>query len=239
MNGRIMLLNLISSFLVLALVMAASAQTRTVGVNIGNKFRYSVTARWSSTDPTATTPSYIADYNNTEWLEVSIIGFSGTNITGQNTKHYRNGTETTMDGWIDVDTGNNSNMTYLIISASLSAGDSLYTVSFATLFINETVPRTYLSDVSRATNHINLTSLSKVQYLASRMYWDKLTGVLVDQFVENVYQTGAYTTSWSMEMQIISSDLWVVPEFSTWTPTLLMLIVLTSATIIIARQRTC
>jgi hypothetical protein len=169
-------------------------------------------------------------------MEVSVTGISGTNMTGQATKQYKNGTSIVSNGWLDVDTGNNVNMTYLIISANLTAGDSLYTVSYATWSINETVPRTYLSGI-RDTDHVNMTSLSEVQYLASNLYWDKLTGILVDMHIENTYQTLSYTTSWSMEMQIISSDLWVVPEFSAWTSALLMLVVLTSVTILIARQK--
>ena len=156
MSGRTVLLNLISLFLVCVLVMATSAQTRTVGVTVGNKWRYSVTASWSSNDPAATPPSYVVGYNDTRWLEVSITAISGTNITEEMTVNYKNGTEESSGGWIDIDTGDNSNMTYMITSANLSAGNSLYTSSYATWFINETVPRTYMGDV-RDTDHINMT----------------------------------------------------------------------------------
>jgi hypothetical protein len=44
MNGKIVLFNLILPFFVFAMVTSASAQTRTVGVNIGNKFRYGITS---------------------------------------------------------------------------------------------------------------------------------------------------------------------------------------------------
>jgi hypothetical protein len=238
MKGRILLrvLSLVSLFLVLALAMVASAQTRRVGVNAGNKFRYSATASWSSNDPSDRPGPYVTRYNDTQWLEVNIAAIDGTNVIGQITNHYKNGTEESSGGSIDIDTGNGSNMTYLIISAGLSAGDSLYTSSDFSGFINETVSRTYSSRV-RNTNHINITSLSEVSYTASNMYWDRLTGVLVDLSVEDTYQTANYTTSWSTGLRIISSDLWVVPEFSTWTPALLMLIALTSATIVIVRQR--
>jgi hypothetical protein len=230
MNGRIVLFSLISSFLVLTLVMAASAQTRIVGVDIGNKFRYSVTASWISDDPNATAPFYLVDYKDTEWLEINITAISGRNITGQNTKHYWNGTETAVDSWVDVDTGTGS-LTSFFISANLTVGDTMYNSSYFPQFINETVPRTYL-DTVRDTNHIRTTSdgISNTNY---SMYWGKLTGVLVDMLVENTYQTDAYTTSWSVEFQIINSDIWVVPEFPTWTSAILMIIVLTSAIIIV------
>jgi hypothetical protein len=234
MNGKIVLLNLFSWFGVFSLVMSASAQTRTVGVNVGNKFRYSVDASWSSDDPNATAPSYLEDYNNTEWLEVSITAISGTNITGNDTRRYLNGTETTVDVYVDVYDGHGP-LTLFFISANLTVGDSLYTYPWDYMLINETVPKTYLSGV-RDTNYVNTTSYG-TSNTNNSMYWDKLTGVLVDLCVENTYQIGNYTYSWSVEFQIISSDLWVITEFSTWTSTMLMLIVLTSAIIIISRQR--
>jgi hypothetical protein len=229
------MLNLVTSFSVFALVMVASAQTRTVGVSVGNKFRYSVAASWSSDDPNGTAPSYVLDYKNTEWLEASITAISGTNITANMTRHYWNNTETTVDVWVDVDTGSGS-LTSFFISANLTAGDSIYSSSlYSTRIINETVPRTYLDGV-RDTNNMN-TTLYETTNMTYRLYWDKLTGVLVDQFVENTYQTGNYVNSWSVGFQLVSSDLWVVPEFSPWTTPLLVLIVLTSALIMISRQR--
>src|SRR5512136_2450538 len=121
MKGKIALFNLLSLFLVFAPVVIASAQTRTVGVSIGNKWRWDSTANWSSDDPNATIPYYLADVNDTEWSEITITAISDTNVTGQGTKHYWNGTETTMDGWVDVDTGE-GNLTLFLISANLTVG---------------------------------------------------------------------------------------------------------------------
>ena len=98
MNSRIVLLSLTATFLLFALVVAASAQTRTVGVSVGNTFTYGVTASWSSNDTTATPPSYIVDANNTQSGELSITAISGTNVTVQTTTLYKNSTETTSGG---------------------------------------------------------------------------------------------------------------------------------------------
>ena len=233
--------NLISTFLLLALVVATSAQTRTVGVIVGNKFRYDSTLSWSSNDPNATPPSGLVEANNTQWRETTVTAISGTNVTGQSTTHFKNGTEITVGGWVDVDTEDSVNITLAFISANLAAGDSIGTnASFNTWIINETVSRTYLSGV-RDTNHINLTSSSSDATHTYRVniiaYWDKATGVVVESLYEVTNQTGAYTTTTSIGAQIISSDLWIVPEFPTWTPALLIVIVLTSATMVIARQR--
>jgi hypothetical protein len=202
-------------------------------------FAYSLTATWSSNDPTATPPSVVVDANNTQSAELSITAISRTNITGQATSLYKNGTETTEDGWVDVNTGDGASLPTFIISANLAANDSLYTAApYNTWIINETVPRTY-SGVERDTNHLNLVGSSGGQSLTTDMYWDKSTGVLVEEMTEYTNQTGGYTTTWSVDTQITSSNIpgWTVPEFSTWASSLLILIALTSATIVIARQK--
>jgi hypothetical protein len=235
MNNRIVLLNLMSTFQLLTLVVTASAQPGTVGVSVGNNFRFSVTVSWSSTDPSATPPSDLVETNNTEWAQLNITAISGSNITGQMTGHYKNGTETTNGGWINVTNGQSVNLTLLIISAGLGPGDSIY--PSWPLMINETVPRTYASLVTRDTNHINYTYPTGGQNYTMNIYWDKSTGVMVEMLQETLNQTDTYTTMSLMHAQIISSNVWVVPEFSTWTTALLTLIALTSATMVIATRK--
>jgi hypothetical protein len=233
MNSRIVFFTLILTFLLFALVGAASATTRTVGLSVGNMFRMSVTVSWHSTDPSATFPSNLVDFNNTQWAEITITGISGTNVTGQMTSHYKNGTEITTGGWVDVNTGNNVNLSESVISANLTAGDSEYTSSpYNTNIINNTVTRTYLG-VGRETNHLGYAYPGG----STDLYWDKTTGFLVEVLVESTSHTFGYVTTSSLDVQIISSNVWIVPEFPTWTPALLILITLTSATIVIARQR--
>ena len=237
MNIRIALLNLIATFLLLALVMEASAQPRTVGVSVGNTFTYSPTVSWSSNDSTATPPSYLVEFNDTQWEEFTVTAISGTNITMQATTDYKNGTEITTGGWVDVNTGDTENMSEEVISANLAARDSVYTSSpYNSYVINDTVIRTYLSG-ERDTNHINLASSGTPSY-SNDLYWDKTTGVLVEVVQDVTNQTGGYTTTWSLDIQITSSNVWtVVPEFPTWTSTLLIFIAFTSATIAIAGQK--
>jgi len=237
MNIRIALLNLIATFLLLALVMEASAQPRTVGVNVGNTFTYSPTVSWSSNDSTATPPSYLVEFNDTQWEEFTVTAISGTNITMHATTDYKNDTEITTGGWVDVNTGDTENMSEEVISANLAAGDSMYTSSpYNTYIINDTVPRTYLSG-ERDTNHINLISSGTPSY-SNDLYWDKTTGVLVEVVQDVTNQTGGFTTTWSLDIQITSSNLWtVVPEFPMWASALLILTALTSATIFIARKK--
>ena len=231
-----------SMFLLFALVMAASGQTRTVGVSMGDTFTYSYVVNWNSNDPSATVPSNLVSINETQWEKVSITAVSGTNITGTLTAHYKNGTETTIDGWVNVDTGDGENMTALFISAGLVPGDSIYTGSdYSTYLINETVSRTYPGGM-RDTDHINTTAESSSSIIGNlsittNMYWDKSTGFLVDLSIEESNQTGTYLTTWLEALQIIGSSVWPVPEFSSWPLALLTLITVTSAVTLMSRRK--
>jgi hypothetical protein len=226
-----------SIYLLFALFAAASAQTRTVGVSVGDTFKYSYSTRWSSNDPTATPSQSLIDLNESQ-LQVDITAISGTNITAKVTGFYKNGSETTEDGWVDVNTGE-GNFTSFIISANLAAGDSIYSSSdYSAMIINETATKTYSSGVTRDTNYLNMSEpIMEGLSGQSDMYWDKSTGVLVEMSTKTVNQTSTCTTTSSLDAQIISSSVWTVPEFTNWTLAMVTLIALTSAITLIPRRK--
>jgi hypothetical protein len=76
------------------------------------------------------------------------------------------------------------------------------------------------------------------QNMSMNYYWDRSTGVLVEWSIEAANQTGDYLTTWSALMRITESNVWVIPEFPTWTSMLLILIVFTVATVIYKRRLT-
>jgi len=214
MNRKVILLTLV--FLLSAMIGTSSAQTRVVGVSEGDWFKYGdVSSSWTSSDPNATIPNVYL--NETEWGMISIVDVSGTNVTGQMTTHFKNGTEETVGGYVDIETGEGKNMTIFVISANLGENDMVFTsgeLSFAR--INETIVRTYPDGV-RETNHLNLTvEFSYVefyQYLSTNYYWDKATGILVEMSQDERHQTGEYITNSSLLFRITESNVWVVPEF--------------------------
>ena len=237
MGKKIVLSILVLLFLVLSTVMNVSAQTRTVGVNVGNLFRYSVSISWSSNDPNAKPDPSVVNENATQWLQFAVTAISGTNITARLTTHFKNETETTTNGWEDVNTGDYQILAGLFISVNLKPGDSLYNSStYNRAFINETISRTYSSGV-RDTDQFNAITTSGTLNYSSNYYWDKLTGVMVESQAETVNQTGKYTTTSSSDVQIISSDLWTVPEFPNWTATLVILILLTPTVLVLSKRR--
>jgi hypothetical protein len=44
-------------------------------------------------------------------------------------------------------------------------------------------------------------------------YWDKSTGILVEDYYGVISQTGEYLTTWSALARMTESDGWAVPEF--------------------------
>lgn len=249
MNKKIVLLTSFSVFLLSAMVVkSVVAQPRTVGVAAGNWFKYGTfDVDWSSNDPNAKFPpsgwEVFADLNKTEWELIRVEDISGTNVTIQATSHFKNETETFEGGCVNIDTGD-GNMSLVVISANLNANDALYTSgSYSTWKINETIVRAYPNG-ARETNLLNMTyehswTVNETQnyyYFTMNFYWDKSTGILVEDYYELINQTGEYLTTWSALAGITESNVWVVPEFPTWTAILIVFVIITAATVFYKRR---
>jgi len=212
---------------------------RTVGVSVGNSFKHTMNFSWSSTDPNATLPPYLQSLNDTEWISTSIIGVSGTIVTLQMTWHFKNGTDMIQGGITDVDTGN-GNVTNWVIGANLNPNDTVYASGvYSTWVINETIVRTY-PDGTRNTNHLSMSAESNVtgvyQFSSMDFYWDKSTGVMVETSTDTMTQTNVSQMNVSATFTIAESNVWVIPEFPTWTSILTILTVLTAAMAIYKRR---
>lgn len=241
MKVKIILLTLVSVFLSSTMILVSSAQTRTVGVSASDWFKYDFSFSWNSTDPNAPIPPSLVGLNETEWQMISIVSVSGTNVTGQLTTHFKNGTEKTVADYVDIETGEGKNMTMLVISANLNANDTVYTSGiYSTWKINETTLRAY-PDGTRETNHLNITieiPFPIYIYLSSNYYWDKSTGIIVEMSIEGISQEGGYETSWSRSMRIIESNIWIVPEFPSFLILPLFIIATLLAVMVYKRKYT-
>lgn len=210
------------------------AQGRIVGVDVGDSFRFNHTFDWSSSDPNATIPPYFELMSKIESTLITIFDVSGTNVTFQYVWHLKNGTDLTNFALTDVDTGA-GNATNWIVSANLNQSDSIYTAGdYSAWKVNETIGRTY-QDVTRDTNHVNLTAemnMSEVyMYSSTNFYWDRLTGIVVEMAITQMSQIEGVETNMTSIITVTESDVWTIPEFSTWTP---MLLILTTLTVFMA-----
>jgi hypothetical protein len=250
MKQKVVLLHFISAFLLSTMVVTAAAQERTVGVAEGDWFNYEVDSSWNSNDPDVLSPPPVyGDWetiNATEWVKMKITGVSGTNVSVQYLSHYENGTEEIEDGYIDVDTGDEVNAIFTVISANLGVNDNLYTSGdYSPWAINETITRTYPDGV-RNTNHVNMTyefswTINETEHYflqSVNLYWDKETGVLVEDSFEFYNQTGEYLTTWSAGSKITDSSVWVIPEFPAYSSIVVISIILTVSIIAIEQRLT-
>lgn len=228
----------LASFLVLfpsAIARTSLAQTRTVGVNPGQWFKYGdVSFNWSSNDTGASFPDSMREMNDTLWMQGDVVSVVQTNVTLQMIAHYRNGTEEVSGGWVDVDTGEGDNATIMLISSDLGVNDSIYTSGYSSTWrINETVPRMYTFEY-RDTNHLNMSSGysymgNSINY-SYNLYWDKTTGILMEESVVFTNQTGVYHSEWSLLVKMTETNIWVIPEF----PSVLMLPLFMATTLLTA-----
>jgi len=194
---------------------------RPAGVTAGKWAKYGeINVTWSSNDPNMQQPSDLTDMQNTEWTKNTIQTVSDTNVTFLSLIHFKNGTEHTKTFGVDIESGE-GNGTLMFLSKGLSLNDSVYT---STLYpsppyyewrINETVSRKY-AGASRKTNHLTLVANTTVMNVSTittyNLYWDKATGVLCEQMVEQTIenQTTGYVTSWSTSFKILKTNLWGV-----------------------------
>lgn len=225
----------------------AVAQVRTVGVSKDDWFKYSLVLNWSSNDPNATIPAPMKPFAEVEWILTTIEGVSNTNITLQMLTHLKNGTEYTYESSIDVETGQGA--APLAIAANLNINDALYTnAPYSAWKIQETIARTY-PEGTRDTNHAcNTTEWDGTgfhQHNFHDWYWDRSTGIAVEEIIKvQRYETGGSQTNISGVFTIIESNVWTIsepvrmPEFPTWTSTLLILTVLAVAIVFYKRRLT-
>jgi hypothetical protein len=226
-----------ASLLVLLLSAATRAslvQARLADVVPGQWFKYgSINVNWASNDTSASFPDSLVEVNDTLWMRGEIVTVVQPNVTLQMIAHYKNGTEEITGGHINVDTGEGENATMMIISSDLVANDSIYTSGYYSSWrINETVLRTYAFG-ERDTNHLHMSSgysgMGANMSYSYNVYWDRLTGLLVEESVAFTNRTGIYLTSWSLSLKMTETDIWVIPEF----PSMILLPLFTATTLFV------
>ena len=212
MNRKLALPKLLAIMLCLALAGQVAAQTAqvTVGVSPGNVFRYKVTYFWDSTNPSDPLPSNWAEANTTEYYQATVKEVTGTTVVLQTGQHFLNGTDITNDDeLIDVSMGAGGSL--LVYAANLVKGSYLYPAATSSPWIiNDTVSRSYGSGV-RETNWITArrTDLEGYVYSFTSTYFDKVTGVLVDAYFEDVFSSMP-NQKFSRTVVITESSLWTV-----------------------------
>ncbi|MEM4247350.1 MAG: hypothetical protein QXF14_03445 [Candidatus Woesearchaeota archaeon] len=235
----------LSILLLLAIVAPAMAQTRVVGVQIGDWFKYKVyVPYYESTGPFPPpySPLSLAD-NETNWIMYNVTGITGDVINFTVTYSWKNGTVTT--------TNYDENVTFsnlmLAIGANMKQGDMVRdTFNFLgffdwpALYLNQSIMLT-TPNGTRETNTLKYSIDIMGSAYNYTLYWDKATGMRVyyensgdvlafDMFGQPAYK---YTVKWELIDSSISGL--VIPDLT--APMLLTAIMLATVPIAILYRR--
>lgn len=220
MNTNLAKTTIIFLFLTLTLTGTVIAQTAVVGVSPGNTFNYSYNLSWSSTDPAATIPPAYSELQNTQSIRINIISVEGSSINIDLTKLYKNGTESTQNGNINVDT-QLLELPYsiMIIRAGANTDEKIYpSGGHATL--SETATKTYSIGTIETIRYVSVDN-SVDSNQKTEILYDKANGVGLEYNFESQETSGSYVTTTTETLMITS---WVIPEFPTTAVLMLLLI---------------
>jgi hypothetical protein len=133
---------------------ATAPKTCIPGVEKGDYFTYEMYGVFTSNRSNMTMVIPQFEYNNTEWVKISITHVDGSKIYQVYTLHFKNGSETEFDFETNVDPANQSTVfsgqSVPICAANRGVGDRIPT---AELTINDTSSRAYPSGL-RELNYV-------------------------------------------------------------------------------------
>jgi hypothetical protein len=209
----------------------AFAETAVVVVTKGNNFEYDYKLLWESTDPNANPPTEYVDLNSTQWFKISITDVSGSLIEIENTLHFKNGTENTQTGSVDVDNQIiNVPYGFLLIRANSNPNEKIYPAGDYAATINETVLRKYPNG-ERETSHYITENTRENTYEKTEIFFDRATGVAVESQYESRETSGSYVTTTKEIITIKISNVWTIPEFPAYA--ILLILTFTSLFIVL------
>jgi hypothetical protein len=219
----------IVTFFILTIIIAESAAQITPGVKQGDEFTYAFEVHWTSTTPSASPPSDLVNLNRTQWLKVTVNQVVGPIVLMNITGHIVNGTESTSQAWVNIETGEDYGGFGLVIPPNLNTNDVAYAAGNKSFTINATSTRTYAGD-SRELVHFtaNNTGMNDYAYVYDDIYWDRQTGALVEWYTERVSLAGVNEKT-ALHWTLTDSNVWVIPEF----PAPLVLLILFMATLML------
>jgi hypothetical protein len=207
----ILAIMLLCSSTLFAITNFVSAQTILPGVSNGETFDYDYILTWTSADPSATPPTEYVELNNTQQMQFRIIGVSGSNVTYDFIKHFRNATQTVEARTINIEAGAVSiPYSFVIVGANLTKGQRIYP-SGGYQTITDTVTRSYPSG-DRETNVLSGENSEQ----KTTIYYDKIKGITVE-YSFTIYETiNGYSVNSTERLVNTNSDVWtVIPELST------------------------
>ena len=198
------------------IVQLCIAQVRTVGVSEGEWFKYGLELDWNYDLEESPEDFIFTDFLEGDMLTLTIQDVSGTNVTGQFTIHYENGSEKILNGSVDLITGEGDLRNWLI-SANLIANNPLYETEIDET-INQSITQVYPWG-SRQTNLLlysyNFSSGEDYSALNLGFYWDQEIGILTELSLEAEMEQNGTLIDGSVSLILTESNQQNIPEFPT------------------------
>jgi hypothetical protein len=213
MNKRLLVITFLLCLVFFAMFKAALGQTIIAGVNNGDSFTYHLSSYWTSSDPFASIPASLLNYNHTAAVEVRIDNVIGSDIAILIVTYFSNGSDPIpLMGSVNLQSGESYGGFSAIISSYLVEGERIHPLGPDTITINQTVTKNFESG-SRQTNRIHITARNETIGATSSVdrYFDKVTGILVESTDETSYDNPSEKAviTWTL----VASSVWSIPEF--------------------------
>jgi hypothetical protein len=217
-NKKLTLTMLLFVLICISFVFARPVQAQasvSAGVYLGNELTNKIIGLFTSSSGTVTVPDDVVAANNTSYYKVAITAVSGADVTLKSTWYFKNGTEITREGHVNVETSIYDGDFWAIFASNLKAGDLVRPSGPGAIFVNSTGTRTYPGG-ERETNKMSLdlsyaklndTSQTFVRHTITE--FDKQTGMLVSIWDQSVFSTYTATIVW----ELTDSNVWTAPEF--------------------------
>ena len=239
MNKKIATAVFLMFLISLSVIGSVLAQTEqvSVGVSSGNVFKYDLAFYWSSTNPADVVPSDLVAQNQTEYFQLAVETTTSTTVVLQTVWQFLNGTSFNSTDVTEVSSGAMGSI--YVYAANLTAGGLLFPLATDLPWrINSTEFRSYPSGF-REINRIAVNNTEYEGYVYSYMdlYFDKLTGIVVEYKLTSVSSDTPNQTI-IQHLLLKESNAWVIPEF----PSLLILPLFMAATgisvVLLKRRKT-
>ena len=231
---------LFALFLLSAMAVPSLSQDLTVGVSLGDTFTYEGTWSHNVISGGTTIPNQLVTYqywNETDSITRTVTDITGTMVTFENEYHFSNGTSATDTIVEDI---TNPGWVHLCVGANMEPGDTFY--------YDETYLGDYLSfnstemiDYGGATGPRETLYHQSTTYAWAtviRQYWfDKETGILVRAKLDAEYNFEDQNSTTGTLVELVDSNVWVIPEFPTGTVMLLVFVAVTVCVDIYRRKK--
>ena len=142
----------LASTVVAYVVINAYASLKPRGLHVGDVFTYNITGSYYLVTQDAVAPANIAEYNMTDFYQVSITSVNGAKIGFDTLWKFTNGTSVTDTESVNLNTGVTTGGFWAIYLPGLAEGAQLNPQTSNGLIVNSTSTQTYATS-TRTTNN--------------------------------------------------------------------------------------